>query len=159
MLLELIFQTFQEHLLDLLFGKTHVAQQVFLRKAAVQLFSGLVQPVQKLLRQFVGGAFHVLEVFQKSTVEFVEICFAFHQNGAAKVIEAREGGVMQPLVQCFDEGHPLIQGDLQPSGTQEIKEGSKHILSPTYFRYLLMVSMSSFFFSRTPAKGTVSLIL
>ena len=30
--------------------------------------------------------------------------------------------MMQTLIECLNEGHPLVEGNLQPSGTKEIEK-------------------------------------
>ena len=122
MLLMLLLQTLQKHLLNLLLGKTEVAEEILLAEAAVQLLSRFIQPIQKLLGQLIGGTLHILEIFQKGTVEFIKIRLAFDQNGTAEIIKPRKGGMMQTLVECLNEGHPLVEGNLQPSGTKEIEK-------------------------------------
>ena len=118
----LFLQSFAEHTLNFLFGQTHISEEVFLCETAVQFFSGFVQPVDEFLRQFVGCSFHVFEVFQKGTVKFVEICFAFYQNGTGKVVKTCEGGVVKAFIQRFNEAHPFIQGNHQPSGTKQVEK-------------------------------------
>ena len=73
MLLVLLLQTLQKHLLNLLLGKTEVAEKVLLAEAAVQLLSRFIQPIQQLLGQLIRSTLHILEIFQKGTVEFTRM--------------------------------------------------------------------------------------
>ena len=122
MLLVLLLQTLQKHLLNLLLGKTEVAEKVLLAEAAVQLLSRFIQPIQQLLGQLIRSTLHILEIFQKGTVEFIKIRLAFDQNGTAEIIKPCKGGMMQTLIERLNEGHPLVEGNLQPSGTKEIEK-------------------------------------
>ena len=158
MLLFLLLQTLQKHALDFFLRKPFVLHGAIHVKLLAGLFFGIFQPVKQLLRELVRQ-FHILEKFQKSPVEFIKIRLAFDQHAPAEVIKPRKGGAVQPLVQCLNQRHPFIQRNFQPACAQKVKKRSKHSLSPAYFKYRFMVSMSSFFFSRTPANGTAFLIL
>ena len=124
-LLRLLFQTLLQHFQQFL--------QRFIRKPGgaqvgngpFQILAGVVQPVQQVLRQLPGVG-HVLEKFQKDLVKTVKFRFILHHDGPAQVIKAGERRMVQSLFHALQQRHPLVQGDVQPPLTQQVKKRGEH---------------------------------
>ena len=120
-------------LLQLLLQPPQQRFQILLREArppqllhrAAEIIAGMVQPVHQLLRQLAGIGY-ILEKFQKHLIEAVKFRFAFHHNGPAQVVKSRQGGVVQALFHALQQRHPLVQGNVQPPLTQQVKKRGEH---------------------------------
>ena len=107
-----------EKLLQRLVGKARGFQ---LLQGPAQVLCGVVQPVHQLLRQ-VALPGNVLEKLQKHLVEAVKIRLALDEHRPAELVKPCQGGAVEPLFHAGEEGHPLVEGDLQPPGAQEVKK-------------------------------------
>ena len=128
----LLLEPLPEHPFDLLLGAVeHLFGHVVPGEPFVEHL-GVVEPVEQLLSDLradlTGGSmdFGVVEVFGKGLLEPVVVGLRLAQGGQSQLIEAVHGRIVEAVVETFQEGQPLVGGDIQAVGAQQIKERGKH---------------------------------
>ncbi len=124
--LRLLAQRFQKTLHELVRAQPFQLRQLFGRQVGKVL--RVAEPLEDAFRDLVAHRpFDPFEHAREDAIVGIEVGFALDQAGAAKMVEAEQGGTMQSLLHGAQECLPFLDGDGNALFAQAVEEIEKHL--------------------------------